>query len=119
MGGVEGALGLAALEDGVSDELGMALPLEHVLADAARIVGGVGLGMGGAMAVEEIDEMGPVGGAVAGDGVLDLLQREVDGPARRLGHREGPRVELVGEAVALGVVLDRGHGASAGESRHA
>ena len=107
--GVVGLLGHAVAEDGVADELGMTLPLEPVLAEFAEEVGRAGLGVSGTEAVEQLDQVRPVGLAVARRGVLGLLDGEVDRAARRREAGEGARVQLVGELVAQRVILDRDH----------
>ncbi|EPX84949.1 hypothetical protein Salmuc_00546 [Salipiger mucosus DSM 16094] len=68
-----------------------------------------GVGVLGAVAVEQVHEMRQIGAAVARGGVLRALHREEDRPRGGLQRREGTRVQLVGELVAQGVVLDGRH----------
>ena len=98
--GIEGRIGHAIAEDRVGDELGMAFPLELVLADLAEIMRRAGLRVLGAVAVEQLDQVRAVKPAVAVARVVRLLDREVGGPTGRRQRGERPRMQLVGERIA-------------------
>ena len=93
-------------EEGVGDELGVHLPFQEAPPHGAVVVARPRRRVRGAVAVEERREMRPVGVAVAVGGVLGLLDREVDGAAGRGQLGERPRVQLVRQRVAIGIVVE-------------
>lgn len=113
---VEGPLAKPVQEHRVGDELGMLLPFQHVLADGGGEMRGTGLGMLGAVAIEQIDQVIEILRPIARGRVLRLLDGKVDRAPRRLQRGKRAGVQLVGELVAQRVVLDRGHLASLGSS---
>ena len=107
----ERRLGQAVEEQRVGDELGVHLPLQEAAAEGSRIVARTGRRMRRAVAVEQRRKMRAVALAVAPGGVALGLDREVQRAAGRGQLRKRPGVQLVGQGVAVGVVVE-------GELRH-
>ena len=101
----------------VGDELGVQLPLQEAAPDRARIVAGARRRMRRAMAVEERGQVRAVAVAVALGGVLRLHDREVQRAAGRGQLGERPGVQLVHEAEAAGIVVERELGHARGSPR--
>jgi hypothetical protein len=99
----EGIVEGAAVEQGPRAELGVPLPLQAHASEAAHHVGGTRRHVVQAEVGQELRQVRPVGGRPA----LAREHRVVDDPLRRHHGGERPRVDLVGEGEAQGVVGER------------
>ena len=97
----------------------MLFPFQAVAPDLAGKMRGAGPRMLRAVAVKQRDQVGAVGGAVAGGGIARRLERQKRRLAAMRNGREGARVQLVGEVMAQRVVREVGHGRSLASGRAA
>ena len=87
----------------------MRLPFQIGPADLAREVGGAGLGMGRAVAVQEVDQMQPVARPVAALRLALLADRQKHRRAGRFQRRKGASVQLIHQLIAQGMIRGFAH----------
>jgi len=109
LGRVEGARAKATAKGGIGHEFCVAFPFQVIAPDPRGVMGGAFGRMDSTVAVQKRKQMIAVGAAVAVMRIDRLLDREIDRVTGRIEVRERPRMKLVHQRIAQGMVVDRGH----------
>ena len=109
LGRVEGARAKAATKGRIGHEFCVAFPFQVIAPDPRGVMGGAFGRMNGAVAIQKRQKMIAIVCAVAVMRVDRLLDREINRVTGRVEVRKRPRMQLVHQRIAQGMVVDRGH----------
>ena len=93
----------------IGHKFGVAFPFQIVAPDGAGIMRRLGLGVRRAMPRQQAQQMRAVAGPVAVGGLDRLLDRNIGGMAGHGQRGKRPRVQLIHQVIAQGVIFDLGH----------